>query len=424
MLVKKAFLTEYQAYFLLDDNKIYSAQDNGHGTVALVPYPIDNVVDAGAALHNLAIVTGSGQVHFAQRPGFAAPLVTKIVTGITDGVKASGLFSGGQPSYYAIVKKDGNIAVFKEDNVNDIAIMKKPAGAGKFVDVVCASVLLCLDDQGNVYQYDWQSSTNIIKQLPDLRITEGTKVTLPGAATDIAGQRWGGNVALVNGKPYVWGRDTRNIGFEGSIITPKEASAAWGITKSLKLIEAGDDTVHFIDVDGHIGGLGEQATGQVGNGVRHPKVIETNTWDMAWSLITKKAVYIGGERKFKSIFKGNSYCFYSFAIEESGRLHIFGGRLKGAMTCQGVMMDSDTANLQSNVADMPTIWAVKPEETYVYKPKSFFLDKTQYPRPEYVLPVTPPIEPPVDPVPVKKLLYTVTTKIYDKGAPETVTTQA
>lgn len=347
------------------------------------------VAQANAGLHNVGAVTEDGNAYYVNK---ATAAVTKL--NITNVVKCSGLYG-----MFTFLLSDGSVVIVNEADLNTIGTIKTPAGS-KVVDIVASNVLVMRDDKGGVFEVAWQISANIIKAFPDLAKVEPTKVVLPGPATDIASGRNGHSTAIVNGEVWGWGWNLSYVGFFGGTggrpaSDPVNLSKLWGnMPEPVAMIESGDEDLHMITVSGRLWGIGDQAVGGIGNGVRDPRVIASNNRDGAWTMKLAKPVEVGRPgRVYDAIFKGNSLCYYTYVRETNGLLSSFGGRNKGDILGQGIFMTSDSGQFRANIADIPTITRIALPDQGKEVPDSYFLNPATWPPKEAPEPIpnTPPV---------------------------------
>jgi len=376
-MFKEILIGEY-ANYLIDDKGDLFTYDNS----VLVKIPMPEKVKKGGAAHPWASIIGvSGQVYLA----LGDSLTWKTVP-ITNGAEST----SGIWEYHAVVKTDGKISMFK----NDLTVfleLKAPVGV-KFVKVIAGHYLLALTDTGDVYSYTWCSAPRVWKTATELSQLNPVKINLPGAATDIATSRNMYSIAIVNGEPYGW-CDTfgaRYLGLAGATTTPVNLKTTWGLTEKIVSIESSDNTTHMITETSKLLGVGDAAIGELGNGQKHPQVLATSNWDMAWQLIVTKAVNIGKPGiKYTKISKGNSYGFRLFVQEENGQWSSCGYG-KFGLLLNGIRPVDDINNMEHSVATIRRI----------VTPSTLTIITTQQLKAMYAAGTYPPAEAPYIPIEV------------------------
>jgi hypothetical protein len=384
-------LSEYASYPVAK-GKIYRYVDAIVGkTTKLAAYAIpDSIVSASAGLHNVVAVGSSGRAYFVHRGDLGFDVLP-----ITNGVSSTGIFST-----YAVITSDKTVSIVREDTLQKVGKLN----AKNVIQAKASYDLITLDGDGNVFDYAWKpwATTALtdknIKSVSDIINLQPTKVQLPGPASMVTSGLSGHSAAIVNGDVYVWGYDPRHAGFaNGGITIPQKLSTP----EKIKSIEAGPESLHMIGLSGKLYGLGDQAQGEVGNGVRDPRVISTNTRDGAWKMILATVVEVGRGRTYDLICKGNSYCFYTFARETNGMWSSWGGRAKGGILANGIFMFGETASSRSNIGDVAAPTRITVPVTGMYVADSMFAAK-YYPPSEPADPA-----PPAPPKPAPTLLLTI-----------------
>lgn len=326
--------SEYRVFYLCDDKKVYALLWNHevHANTAL-PYNItEPVVDLDGGLYQGVAVDEAGNAYTLSNKSTTAKQVMTDVTGkpFTGNVSCAAYFSTN-----FTIKSNGTVWFWGRDDYKQVpgaeAIpnpvqLKAPAGV-KFKKLSCGNTLLALATNGDVYEY--------VKGNPN-----PTRKALPRPATDIASGN-GFQIAIVpdnskagaGGWPYCWGYDAAYFGLKGAVNSPVALKSVWGIASPIRNITASHNNIHFIDANGQLWGMGDNASGEVGIGtekVNHAEEVATPyVWDWhARGDLIAKPVQIAKGIKFKAIFTGASYVFYHYAIDEHDGIYSW-GRNKG-----------------------------------------------------------------------------------------------
>lgn len=344
--ITKVGASEYRAFYLCDDKKVYAALWNGavNGNTAL-PYNITTpVVDLAGGLYQGVAVDASGYAYSLVNSSATA---TKVLTDAAGNPFTGNVSCAGYFSTNFTVKSDGTVWFWAGDDYDQIAgttsvpkpvQLKAPAGV-KFKKISCGNTLLALATNGDVYEYAVGNTTP-------------TKKALPRPASDIASGN-GFQIAIVpdniatstDGWPYGWGYDGTYLALSGNITTPVALKSTWGITSPIRRIAACHNTTHFIDAAGQLWGMGDNAEGEVGIGTEKINHAETYAtpyiWDWAANgSMTGKPVQIAKGVGFKEVFSGSSYAFYHYAIDVNNKIYSW-GRNKGCTLGNGKAVNEE-----------------------------------------------------------------------------------
>lgn len=192
--------------------------------------------------------------------------------------------------------------------------LTQPTGV-TFVSVKMGNIILALSSTGDLWQYDGGNPTP-------------HKVALPGAVTAYATSHTGFYLAIVNGVPYGWGAEGRYLGLTGSIANPVSLASTWGVGANITAITANHNTIHFIDANGNLFGMGDNAMGEVGNGIELVnQAVYPTPYAWSWNkygLMVSKPVQIATGIVFTGIWAGQSYAFYHYAQDINGNVYVWG----------------------------------------------------------------------------------------------------
>jgi alpha-tubulin suppressor-like RCC1 family protein len=416
MAVKKILVGEYANYIIYDDGNV-----DTHDNAQLVTFPLPEKIVDGSAGHPWATVIGeSGKVYFVKgdstevdpltesdskkpirpREKRKKPQVTVVRLTRENIVACTSFYT-----HHVLINKAGDLLVFPDSNTDDVVALKTN---GKIVAAVGASFLLALDEDGNVWRYDWIESGKIVKPNDELAVLQPKLIDLPGPATAIATSRSYFSGAIVNKEIYVWCESSYGTPFiNTNSLTPVKATELWDIPEPVEKIWMADNTTHFITSSGKLFGCGNTWVGEVGDGSKDPRVLEGNA-DMAYKTYVFPAAHLNPDRKYKELFGGTYYAFRHFAMEDNGSVDSWGYG-KFGLLLNGIKPEDDASYVGTISVATPRRFDI-PEEL-VYKTteelQEMVADGT-YPPPEADAPTPPP--------PEKKLLTTI--KVFDDGSVE------
>ena len=243
--------------------------------------------------------------------------------------------------------------------VKPYLIWTAPSGR-KIANISAGLVLMILLDNGDVYERGTGASSF-------------TKVTFPagsycvGVASSYRDFRFylvhnyaGGDATL--GKLEWAGSEQGVVGDVASRTTPYLLS--FTLPYNIRQVVANDNTFHYIDSIGDMYGGGDNAQGEVGNGIEIVNRYDYWNWccntPYAWStdkgqLYTWPPVKIGAGHKWKRLYDQKGFAFYGVASDEFDSLYNW-GRSKGFVTL------NYTANNEATYANCfdkltPTLWS-------------------------------------------------------------------
>lgn len=188
--------------------------------------------------------------------------------------------------------------------------------------------LIAIADDGSVYTLA-DNSTSWVKKI------------LPGPAKRVFASDNYFYIALVSGQPFGWG-EGKYLGLApGRFTTPVSLKSALNLTGAVADLAVNHNTIHFIDSEGRLFGMGDNAQGEVGDGWELVNKEEYDgkqyvwDWDNANMVsyqqisFVSKPVHIRPDVKFKRVWGGGTYTFYKYAQDVAGNLYSW-GRNKGA----------------------------------------------------------------------------------------------
>lgn len=286
----------------------------------------EKMIDIAGALYNAVGVSSTGNAWvFGQ--GNINPV--KILTDSTGAPFTGNTACAGYFGTYITVRK-GSLWYWGSDDmkffgkaISKPMALKMPAGV-TFTRVRMGNVILALANNGDLWQYDLGNQTP-------------HKVALPGPATDFAPSHTGFYIAIVNGEPWGWGFEYSYMGLTSQPAAPVNLKTVWGLSAPIVRITANHNTIHFIDNQGRLFGMGDNAMGEVGFGqelvnraeVYHmPQYPQARPYAWSWILhgwMITKPVQIGPAGvKFVDIWADESYAFYHYAKDANGNIYAWG----------------------------------------------------------------------------------------------------
>lgn len=203
----------------------------------------------------------------------------------------------------------------------------------------------------------------------------------PRGAIDICSERKGAHVALVpdagqpttSGHPYCWGLVAYMGGGAGTTTTAADYRSVWNIHDGsnnvipVRSVWATDNTVHPIDTNGHIWGIGLNGGGEVGNGYELCNKADLYKPPYAWNwlngpFVTPAVDITPVGRTFKRGYGGNAFGFYSYAVDDRDTLWSW-GRDK-SFECGTLRSMADGGNARPNMLDLLAPFQLSPSPLY------------------------------------------------------------
>lgn len=295
----------------------------------------EKIAHISGALYSAIGLSAAGNAYvFSQGKDTAIRMATDATGKIFTGMIACAGYFGS----YITIKSDGtawywtsgvdNMLQLKSPSLKPVALVM-PSGV-KYTRVRMGNVILCLTTTGDLWQYD---RGNPIPR----------KVSLPGPVSDFATSHQGFYIAIVGGDPYVWCIDVAAdyVGLPAgkSVPTPVNMKTQWSVSAAIVRITASHNTLHWIDVNHNMFGMGDNAMGEVGVGyelVNRAELYVDPPYryarPLAWSWerygqMIRKPVQIGAGIQWANIWQDESYNFYWYAVSTSKVIY-FDGRKK------------------------------------------------------------------------------------------------
>ncbi|MBN9385215.1 MAG: T9SS type A sorting domain-containing protein [Chitinophagaceae bacterium] len=375
-VVVKVGCSEYKAAWLYSDGVARSfVYNTTTGHVEFMPYLINGrkAVDISTGFNVITLLDDQGYVWLGDKGKNTATRWDKDAYG--------NAFNGNVSIYgyfftYLSIRNDGSIWYWGGDDykfyggaVAAPVKLHTPAGV-KFTKISTGNALMALSTTGDVYYWDKGDSNY-------------TKIPLPRPATDIAASHMGYYIVVVPdditvskmGWPYAFGPESKYWGSQvpAAPTAPVSIKALWNMTYPIREINANQNSIHYIDSQGDMYGLGDNANGEVGNGeelVNHTEKYATpyawNWGKYGWMIGTPTQILPG--TKWKHLFTGNTFVFYNYASDVNDSLY-FWGRNKSFVGGDGVVNNQE--GTWPNALDVlkPTLRtpiAVTPLQTTAY----------------------------------------------------------
>ncbi|HVW61257.1 MAG TPA: PKD domain-containing protein, partial [Puia sp.] len=349
LVVTKVGCTEYKAAWLYSDGVARSfVYNTTSGHVEFMPFLINGrkAVDISAGFNVITLLDDQGYVWLNDKGTYTATRWDKDAAGnpFDGNVSIYGYFFT-----YLSIRNDGSIWYWGGDDYKfyggtTLAAPVKlhtPPGV-KFTKLSTGNALLALSTTGDVYYWDKGDSNYI-------------KVPLPRPASDIAASHMGYYVAVVpddinvskDGWPYAWGPESKYWGSQtpAAPTAPVSIKALWNMPYPIREINANQNTLHWIDSQGDMYGMGDNANGEVGNGEEIVNHAEQYATPYAWNwgkygMMVMSPVKILPGTKWKHLFTGNAYVFYNYANDVNDSLY-FWGRNKSFVGGDGVVNNQE-----------------------------------------------------------------------------------
>jgi len=244
-------------------------------------------------------------------------------------------------------------------------------GNPHIVKVLAGEVCMALDNNGNVYTWGGNGRTDLLGT-NNADYTNVHQVPLPKPAKDIAGANLFDYALAVDGTLYGWGIYGAYLGIgTGTYLQantfqplPVNITSDLNLPHPIAQIMCNSVCAHVILTDSTLWGWGDNAQGNIGNGIMDNWATYATPYAWNWgaaNILQNKPVQIAPlVHNFTAMFAGTSACFYMYAETGTGQLYSW-GRGKSEVLSDGVM--GATPDLESTYPDgwdQPTITAVNP----------------------------------------------------------------
>lgn len=377
------------ANYMVDMGNVYT-----HDANVKVQYPLPEKARAGtvAAGHPFGYIIGeSGALYMLTGD-------SRSFKKIADRVRAVAAYW----EYAVVAFENGSGAVYKS-GVQYAFLRNFPENV---VQIAAGYIIVTRSENGAVSSYPWNTGNRVWLSGPALVNLLPKQVPLPGPASWVTTSRSMFSCAIVAGKPYAWCGTfgAKYIGLKSAQSTPKLMPWPGDFVKC----EATDITLHLLDVDGYIYGMGDGAVGTVGDGTMSPKVLANGNWDMAWSAIVpfKKI----SDRQYDDIFAETSYGYRIAAREIKTGIISTCGYGKGGLLMNGVRVIGDNGQDDPYTVSIVSVPRLRrtgiPDRYTIVRSTAFrtMVANGAYPPAEYVKP--------------RNLVKRVCTLHYDDGTTE------
>jgi alpha-tubulin suppressor-like RCC1 family protein len=395
------------------------------GAPILCQFPTANtkIAFVAAGLHTASCIDVNGNVYFTG-PNEDGSMGNGTTTGSATGFQqittdangnafnnvtflrmGSSIFTGGQ-GYGAIiyaVKGDGSLWVwgntqggyagngtYGQVQTRPTQVTGFPAGT-KIVKVVVSNIAIALDANGGVWTWAGNGNPDLLGNASQTNYETPHQITLPSAATDIAGGGFFSYALLENQSLYGWGWYTGYMGV-GSVVgsgtpglnppsEPMLLDTSLNLPAKIAHLSTNNTTTYVILTDGTLWSWGGNECGQAGIGQElnyakytvNPAPYGGTPSPYAWNqdmstaqFQAHKPVNIApGLSNFVGLSEGVCAVWYKFAVDANGQLYSW-GRNKNGVLANGVMegdyVMGNIAAAYPNSFDVPYLTAINPFE--------------------------------------------------------------
>ncbi|MHA4809344.1 PKD domain-containing protein [Flavitalea flava] len=378
LVVTKVAITEYRTGYLYSDSNFYSFYN---GDFIQYDFNDRKIVDVATGFNLLLALDDEGFVWSTRITDAICTRIDKDNTGAAFNGNTA-IFGFGNT--HTSIRADGSLWYWGEDFYNlyhstgkiniERPVRISPKGM-KVRKVVMGNKLLVLTRSGEVWDWSIGGGLTPVKRVvprPAIDIF-GSNFAYQGCIIPEPGGNQGGQLA---GYPYIYGTDFSFWGGNDALEQPTSMKELWKVRSPIKEIAASSNTIHYIDVEGRMFGMGDNSQGEVGNGV---ELVNQSTYAKphSWTFNKGEAytgappVQIGAGIKWKKLFSNNFISFYKYALDEKDNLYSW-GRNKALALGNGYLNMQEATYPNAMDVLVPTI--VRPIssrfQTYTFTPPS------------------------------------------------------
>jgi alpha-tubulin suppressor-like RCC1 family protein len=408
-IIKNVGCAEYRTVYLHDDGTVWGTLwDASVGKHKYMQYPgVSGAIDVVGGQYTCLAITKDGVAYELLSNSTGGPAVKQI--------SSSRVYVYCQMFNQAKLFVDGNGDLYYLAESADKDVMK--LGSSSFPKLILKDKhikkivvgeplygMLLLTINGEVYQW------NQGQQQPLL---------VMGGANEIAMIGRGAYVVATDKDLFVWGNRCKYLGLAQDVIDKPFALNANIFAWPIKKLSGSWNTLHVIDANGIMWGVGDNMQGEIGNGQGYANWNDykgasgTQAAPFAWDWAPAQMLTVPTkiDSKWIDVFSGGSMAFYKYAINENGKLYAWGRNKQRTIPTGETLPDNDLSAKYPNWRDVWYPTEVNPT-TVEWKVINSF-DPITAPN-NY-----PIIKIPVDPI-QKKLINTITLNVFDDGSVEVV----
>jgi hypothetical protein len=369
LVIRKVAIAEYRTGYLYSNGGFYSFEQ---GKFIRYNYGERKITDVCSGFNLLLALDDRGYVWTTQ---LGVTSVVRIETDTTGGAfdKNEAIF--GYANGHTSIRSDKSLWYWGDDTFHLFhstgALRMRPvriSPAGMKVKKVVMSWfrIVVLTENGEVWEWLRGKGVRPVRKV------------LPGKATDIFNSQWDYAGCIIMGYPYIWGTAFGFWGGSAEALEPFPLKNLWKMTAPVKAIVASYNTIHYIDNEGRLFGIGDNVMGEIGNGIelvnqRHYTARYSWTFNKNEQLTGAPPIQIGKGIRWKALFADNFLAFYKYAVDEHDNLY-FWGRDKALASGRGYINLEEA--IYPNALDVLEPTKVDPL-TAVFQPYHFQLPSLQ-----------------------------------------------